>query len=78
MMQKTLSFVGNQWVNNDLPIIFLMMKWKPTSLMLYIQWVDRYFWLLVLDSRDSKHKLEVTRLGQVVQINRFQKMNMKK
>jgi hypothetical protein len=30
-----------------------------------------------LDSTDSKHKLEVTRLGQVVQ-NRFQKMNMKK
>jgi hypothetical protein len=30
-----------------------------------------------LDSRAPKHKLEVTRLGQVVQ-NRFQKMNMKK
>jgi hypothetical protein len=43
----------------------------------YVQWVDRYFWLLVLDSRDSKNKLEVTRLGQVVQ-NRFQKMNMTK
>jgi hypothetical protein len=43
----------------------------------HVQWVDRYFWLLVLDSRDPKHKLEVTRLGQVVQ-NRFQKMNMKK
>jgi hypothetical protein len=42
-----------------------------------VQWVDSYFWLLVLESRDSKHKLEVTRLGQVVQ-NRFQKMNMKK
>jgi hypothetical protein len=42
-----------------------------------VQWVDHYFWLLVLDSRDSKKKLEVTRLGQVVR-NRFQKMNMKK
>jgi hypothetical protein len=44
---------------------------------IHVQWVDCYFWLLVLDSRDSKHKLEVTRLGQVVQ-NRFQKMNIKK
>jgi hypothetical protein len=42
-----------------------------------VQWVDCYFWLLVLDSRDSKHKLKVTRPGEVVQ-NRFQKMNMKK
>jgi hypothetical protein len=32
---------------------------------------------LFLDSRDSKNKLEVTRIGQVVQ-NRFQKMKMKK
>jgi hypothetical protein len=37
-----------------------------------------FFWLLVLDSTDSKHKLEVTRLGQVPVQNRFQKMNMKK
>ncbi|KAA1076463.1 hypothetical protein PGT21_007905 [Puccinia graminis f. sp. tritici] len=42
-----------------------------------VQWVDCYFWLLVLDSRASKHKLEVTRIGEVVQ-NRSQRMNMKK
>jgi hypothetical protein len=42
-----------------------------------VQWVDHYFGLLVLDSRYSKHKLEVTRLGPVVQ-NRSQKMYMKK
>jgi hypothetical protein len=51
---------------------------KDSSWLLRVQWVDRYiFWLLVLDSRDSKQKLEVSRLGEVVQ-NRFQKMNMKK
>jgi hypothetical protein len=42
-----------------------------------VQWVDHYFWLLVLDSRYSKQKLEVTRIGQVVQ-NRSQKVNTKK
>jgi hypothetical protein len=45
-------------------------NWKDTlpAGKVHVQWVDCYFWLLVLDSRDSKHKLEVTRLGQVVQI----------
>jgi hypothetical protein len=43
----------------------------------YVQWVDHYFWQLALYSRDSKEKLEVKGLGQVVQ-NKFQKMNMKK
>jgi hypothetical protein len=35
------------------------------------------FWLLVFNSRASKHKLQVTRLGQVVQ-NRSQKMKVNK
>jgi hypothetical protein len=42
-----------------------------------VQWVDSEKWLIILDSRATKHKLEVMRLGQVVH-NRSQKMNMKK
>jgi hypothetical protein len=42
-----------------------------------VQWVDSEKWLLILNSRALKNKLEVMRLVQVVQ-NRFQKMNMKK
>jgi hypothetical protein len=42
-----------------------------------VQWVESEKWLLVLDSRAPKHKLEVMRLGQAVH-NRSNKMNMKK
>jgi hypothetical protein len=35
-----------------------------------LQCLDSEKWLLILDSRALKHKLEVMRLGQVVQ-NRF-------
>jgi hypothetical protein len=41
-----------------------------------VQWVDSEKWLLILDSRALKHKLEVMRLGQVVH-HSSQKMNMK-
>jgi hypothetical protein len=42
-----------------------------------VQWVDSEKWLLILDSRAPKYRLEVMRLVQVVD-NRSQKMNMKK
>jgi hypothetical protein len=54
----------------DTKRIHTVIRWRFYSAQLYgktrVQWVDCYFWLISVDSRASKHKLEVTRLGQVV------------
>jgi hypothetical protein len=48
-----------------------------THLWTFTKLVDSENWLLILDSRAPKHKIEVMILSQVVH-NRPQKMNMKK
>jgi hypothetical protein len=60
----TISLTNLAWV-------FQADNITPTGTVIsWVQWVDSEKWVIILDSRALKHKLEVMRLGQVVQ-NRF-------